>query len=103
MNNINFAHLGNGISVYDTERPEVNGDYPQLAWISPERNIEWKRKDLKENEVFYIIHYSMFRNPPVSISEPNYFVFKTYPMEVNSEEYFELLKQLFNNYKKWKK
>ena len=63
--NIKFAHLGNGMVVFDTNRIQ-NNDYKTIAHIRHDRTIRWNVKRLPEEIRQIIIEYAKTANPNIS-------------------------------------
>lgn len=78
---ITFAHLGNGITVYDTSF-EYKNDYIIVAHISPNREVKYRKhvdysyKLSKLNEL-KIEEYAKTENPSVSFTQDYLKVFDT--------------------------
>lgn len=74
-----FAHLGNGMTVYDNE-VEVNGDYIIIPHIDRDRNISYRKNNgykLTDEDKSIIEDYANYSNPSVSYSQPDIKVFST--------------------------
>ena len=99
MNNINFGHLGNGITVFDTNKKE-HGDYKCIAFINPDRSIEFRDKKLNDLELIEIIHYSFVKNPYTDMSHVN-LVFKEQAVYRDLETYKKDLQKEIMKYKIW--
>ena len=73
---INFAHLGNGISVYDRLH-EKNGDYESVAHIDRYRVIEY-RANVTEEDRKKVEIYAATKDPRISTAQDQK-VFATRP------------------------
>jgi len=73
---INFAHLGNGISVYDRLH-EKNGDYESVAHIDRYRVIEY-RANITEEYRKKVEIYAATKDPRISTTQDQK-VFETRP------------------------
>jgi len=80
--NLGFASLGNGISVYDSNREE-HGDYKKIAHISVNREVTYYVKRLPDNERTIIETYAREEDPNVSQTQESK-VFKERPKKVSS-------------------
>lgn len=76
---IQFYHMGNGISVCDRNNndPRTN-DYPFVAHISVDRVVELKQWELSETDIKKINQYAKTADPCVSATQETK-VFKTRP------------------------
>lgn len=70
-----FCHLGNGISVCDKNR-EVNNDYVNVAHISVDRVVSYRKRKLSPEAKEEIERYAREENPQISATQ-NQPVFNT--------------------------
>jgi len=75
---LGFAHLGNGISVYDRLHEE-HGDYQNVAHIDRDRNITFK-VELKEEYKAEVEEYAATADPNISFTQEQK-VFTTRPAQ----------------------
>lgn len=65
---IQFASLGNGLSVYDRNTMQ-GGDYKTIAHIDRYRKITWYEKNLEPEDKALIEHQANTADPNISITQ----------------------------------
>lgn len=64
---LNFGHLGNGVTVWDSSR-EVDHDYPTVAHISYERTVSY-REQVSPEARQHIEHFARYENMNISYTQ----------------------------------
>jgi len=67
---LNFGHLGNGVTVWDSNRLEYN-DYMTVAHIGHDRTITYYTDELSDDAKMSIENFAKFNNMSVSVCQPD--------------------------------